>query len=53
MKARLYLSREARQLRGGRDERQLCERLREAREASARPGQKLDLSRKVIPCPVT
>ena len=53
MKARLYLSREVRQLRGGRDERQLCERLREAREASASPGQKVDLSRKVTPCPVT
>ena len=49
----LYLSREVRQLRGGREERQLWERLREEREARASPGQKVDRSRKVTPCPVT
>ena len=49
----LYLSMEVRQLRGGREERQLSERLREEREARASPGQKVDRSRKVTPCPVT
>ena len=53
MKTNLYLSREVRQLRGGREERQLWERLREEREARASPGQKVDRSRKVTPCPVT
>ena len=42
-----------RQLRGGREERQLLEMLREAMEARARPGQNVDRSRKVRPWPVT
>ena len=53
LKVNLYLSRDVRQLRGGREERQLWERLREAREARASPGQKVDRSRKVTPCPLT
>ena len=48
-----YLSKDERQLRGGKEERQLWERLTEMMEASARPGQKVDRSRERRPEPVT
>ena len=37
-----HLSKDERQLRGGKEERQLCERLTEMMEASASPGQNVE-----------
>ena len=48
-----YLSKDERQLRGGKEERQLCERLTEMMEASASPGQNVDRSSKRRLEPVT
>ena len=48
-----YLSKDERQLRGGKEERQLWERLTEMIEASARPGQNVDRSSVRRPEPVT
>ena len=48
-----HLSKDERQLKGGKEERQLWERLTEMIEASARPGQNVDLSKERRPEPVT
>ena len=53
VRKRVHLSKDERQLRGGKEERQLWERLTEMMEASARPGQNVDRSSERRPEPVT
>ena len=53
VRKRVHLSNDERQLRGGKEERQLWERLTEMMEASARLGQNVDRSNERRPEPVT